>query len=57
MHEFYGIDVDSGVLRTRSWRWLRARIVGLLSCESRLARALTPPDTDAEKAARKAARR
>jgi hypothetical protein len=30
LHERYGIDVDSGVLRQRTWRWLRVRIVGLL---------------------------
>jgi|SRR6266498_790167 len=42
LQELYGIDVESGILRARSWRWLRVRIVGLLSCESRLARILTP---------------
>src|SRR4051794_33837540 len=36
LHERYGIDVESGILRARSWRWFRTRIVGLLSCESRL---------------------
>ncbi|MEV5537459.1 hypothetical protein AB0L13_11415 [Saccharopolyspora shandongensis] len=44
LHEVYGIDVEAGILRARSWRWLRTRIIGLLSCESRLARALAPPD-------------
>lgn len=39
----YGIDVGSGILRERSWRWLQARIIGLLSAESRLARYLEPP--------------
>ncbi|RLU85936.1 hypothetical protein CTZ27_26335 [Streptomyces griseocarneus] len=44
LHEVYGIDVGApGLLRGRSWRWLRLRILGLLSAESRLARALTPP--------------
>ncbi|QKW54679.1 hypothetical protein HUT08_21585 [Streptomyces buecherae] len=43
LHEVYGIDVGApGLLRARSWRWLRTRIEGLLSAESRLARLLTP---------------
>lgn len=43
MHSEYGIDVDDRVLlRTRSWRWLRARIVGLLAADTRVARALAP---------------
>ncbi|MCP3799740.1 hypothetical protein NLX83_10770 [Allokutzneria sp. A3M-2-11 16] len=42
LHSVYGVDVESGILRARSWRWLRVRVVGLLSCESRLARALSP---------------
>lgn len=24
-----GIDIESGILDTRSWRWLKARITGL----------------------------
>jgi len=44
LHSEYGIDLgDSGVLG-RPWRWLRARIVGLLSADTRLARALTPEE-------------
>ncbi|MEU7046036.1 hypothetical protein AB0A77_33970 [Streptomyces varsoviensis] len=40
----YGVDVGTpGFLRARSWRWLRVRVLGLLSAESRLARVLTPP--------------
>lgn len=38
-----GIDLDDPVVRARSWRWLRVRIVGLLTVESRLHRALYPP--------------
>lgn len=39
----YGIDVDTpGLLRQRTWRWLQARIVGLLSADTRIARALAP---------------
>ncbi|KAA6224056.1 hypothetical protein CP973_00305 [Streptomyces albofaciens JCM 4342] len=43
LHEVYGIDLGApGILRARSWRWLRLRILGLLSAESRLARTLAP---------------
>ncbi len=44
LHETYGIDIED-VLHTRSWRWLRIRILGLLSTESRLARLINPPPT------------
>jgi len=49
--EFYGIDLGApGFLRTRSWRWLSIRVLGLLSVDrgfagtggSRLQRALRP---------------
>lgn len=37
-----GIDVGSGILRERPWRWLELRIVGLISSPtSRLYRRLT----------------
>ncbi|MEU1674095.1 hypothetical protein ABZ752_19005 [Streptomyces roseifaciens] len=43
LHEVYGIDVGApDFLRSRSWRWLRVRVLGLLSADSRLARVLTP---------------
>lgn len=36
-----GIDVGNrGLLRRRDWRWLRTRIIGLCSADTRLARAL-----------------
>ncbi|WP_218010756.1 hypothetical protein [Herbidospora mongoliensis] len=39
----YGVDVDEpGLLRSRSWRWLRSRIFGLLTTESRLRTVLIP---------------
>lgn len=41
LHEQYGIDLSSGVLRKRSWRWLRTRIYGLLSANTRLNRSLS----------------
>ncbi|GAA4684495.1 hypothetical protein [Streptomyces youssoufiensis] len=45
LHEVYGIDLgEPGILRARPWRWLRLRILGLLSAESRLSRHFTPPD-------------
>lgn len=37
-HEHYSIDLSSGVLAVRDARWLRARLAGLLSTDSRLAR-------------------
>ncbi|ARX85625.1 hypothetical protein SMD44_05089 [Streptomyces alboflavus] len=41
----YGVDVgDRRLMRARSWRWLRVRIFGLLSAESRLSRHFAPPD-------------
>lgn len=43
LHEIYGIDAgDPALLQARSWRWLRTRILGLLSAESRLARVFNP---------------
>lgn len=46
LHEVYGIDAgDADLMRARSWRWLRTRILGLLSAESRLARVLNPEPT------------
>ncbi|WP_306839756.1 hypothetical protein [Catenuloplanes nepalensis] len=44
LHDVYGVDLgDPVVLRTRSWRWLETRILGLLSADTRLHRALFPP--------------
>lgn len=39
-HEIYGVDFGSGILNERDWRWLKIRVSGLLSRDSRLARAL-----------------
>jgi hypothetical protein len=33
---------DAALLRARTWRWLRVRIVGLLHADTRILRALTP---------------
>ncbi len=45
MQQYYGIDLGvPGLLERRSWRWLRARIVGLLSVDSRLHAASFPPE-------------
>lgn len=45
LHSEYGIDVeDRDLMRSRSWRWLQTRIVGLLSLpKSRLTSAMRPP--------------
>jgi hypothetical protein len=49
--EVYGLDLvngDSDLMRRRSWRWFRVRVLGLLSTESRLQRVLnpqSPPET------------
>lgn len=41
----WGIDLESGILKERSWRWLHTRIMGLIAKpESRLHRALTAPE-------------
>ncbi|MFF9284871.1 hypothetical protein [Streptomyces griseosporeus] len=54
LHEVYGIDVGApGLLRARSWRWLRARIFGLLSADSRINRLLNPPPDPPSPRARK----
>ncbi|WP_336214380.1 hypothetical protein [Nonomuraea sp. LPB2021202275-12-8] len=45
LHECYGLDLDApGLLTSRTWRWLRIRIFGLLKAETRIARALAPDD-------------
>jgi hypothetical protein len=54
LHEVYGIDAgEPGLLRARSWRWLRARIFGLLSADSRINRLLNPPPDPPSPRARK----
>jgi hypothetical protein len=42
LHQVYGVDARSGVLRDRSWTWLRIRLLGLLSTDSRVMRHFTP---------------
>jgi hypothetical protein len=46
LHDTYGIDVEDGILRRRTWRWLQVRIFGLLSAETRLYRHFAPPPED-----------
>jgi hypothetical protein len=47
LHETYGVDVEApGLLASRSGRWLRTRILGLLAVDSRLHRVLRPPEED-----------
>ncbi|MGR6915428.1 hypothetical protein ACU635_14380 [[Actinomadura] parvosata] len=46
LHSEFGIDLDEpGLLRKRSWRWLRTRTLGLLTADTRIARALDPGDS------------
>ena len=40
--EHYGSDLGSRILSRRSGRWLRTRILGLFSIESRLRAAIMP---------------
>jgi hypothetical protein len=48
LHSVYGVDLgDRSAPAGRTWRWLKLRIVGLVSVESRLATALSPPDRHA----------
>jgi hypothetical protein len=45
LHTEYGVDVDApGLLTSRTWRWLRTRVLGLLAADTRIARALAPDD-------------
>jgi hypothetical protein len=41
----YGVDLEApGLMQDRTWRWLRIRILGLFSAESRIARHFAPPE-------------
>lgn len=40
LHDTFGVDVESGILAQRSWRWLNLRILDLINQPSRLRRAL-----------------
>lgn len=40
LHERFGIDCESGILRQRTWRWLKLRINDLIDQQSRLRTAL-----------------
>jgi hypothetical protein len=43
LHQVYGVDVeDRALMRARSWRWLKTRILGLLATDCRLYRTLAP---------------
>jgi hypothetical protein len=53
LHDTYGIDVEDGILRRRTWRWLQIRILGLLSCDSRLQRHFAPPPEDSPRPPRR----
>lgn len=36
LHEVFGVDVESGVLEERSWRWLELRLRDLIQRGPRL---------------------
>jgi hypothetical protein len=43
-HSEYHIDLsEPGLLKSRSWRWMKTRIAGLATAETRLQRKLAPP--------------
>ncbi|MFI6317276.1 hypothetical protein ACIBG8_07145 [Nonomuraea sp. NPDC050556] len=45
LHTEYGVDLGQpDLLLNRTWRWLRVRILGLLSADTRTTRSLTPED-------------
>ncbi|MFE1349104.1 hypothetical protein [Streptomyces sp. NPDC058757] len=53
LHEVYGLDLSApGLLQQRTWRWLRVRILGLLSTECRLQRHFAPPEPKQPKGVR-----
>lgn len=35
------VDIESGILKTRTWRWLELRVIDLVGQGGRLARALS----------------
>lgn len=40
LHEVFGIDVESGILDDRSWRWLQTRLSDLVDRGPRLSTTL-----------------
>ena len=51
--QVYGIDLSTpGLLESRTWRWIVARIVGLLSTEGRIQRVLNPTPEQKKAAAK-----
>lgn len=40
LHQLFGIDVESGILTRRTWRWLNTRIFDLINQPTRLRTAL-----------------
>ncbi|MFE0727953.1 hypothetical protein ACFW2X_06815 [Streptomyces antibioticus] len=44
--------MGDGILRRRNWRWFRARVLGLLSTDSRLHRHFAPPPEKTRKTRR-----
>jgi hypothetical protein len=44
LHQVYGLDSASEAFNERPWRWFQRRVLGLLTCESRIQRKLAPPE-------------
>ena len=45
IHAMFGVDISRvKVRRTRSWRWFKARLAGLLASDTALARTLAPQE-------------
>lgn len=43
MHHYFGVDLDSDVVRKRDWRWFAVRVYWLLGNDTLLRRVLRPP--------------
>lgn len=51
--QVYGLDLSTpGLLQSRTWRWMTARMVGLLSTEGRIQRVLNPTPEQKKAAAK-----
>ncbi|KMM44857.1 hypothetical protein CWIS_13565 [Cellulomonas sp. A375-1] len=40
LHQTFGVDLEDPALAGRSWRWLRRRILALVTTDTRTSRAL-----------------
>lgn len=44
LHDVYGIDTATGILRKRTASWFVSRVAGLLTADTRLSRAFRQPE-------------